>query len=294
MLRNDAGLLAEDIAQSQRLVGVYFGDVGWADYDGDGDLDVAIAGWDTENLGSIRLYTNDPGLDEEERLLAPDLTQVDDSGVSHFRGVRYADLSWVDFDRDGDLDLAVTGLEGNGTSLTHLYRNLGGLLVLDEANSEALVNVHNGDLAWADYDNDGDLDLALSGENVISDNVTRITEFYRNDPAGDLELDVSVGSTPRVRGGSLAWADYDNDGNFDLALSGRGDSWAVKLLLYRKPAGGEHSDSTRGLLSIRSRPSTGSSPGSITTTTATRTSPCRDAPCSPATGPRCSTTMAGR
>ena len=238
VLRNDAGLLTEDVAQSQRLVGVYFGDAGWADYDGDGDLDVAIAGWDTEDLGSIRIYTNDTGLEGGGPLLTPDLAQVDDSGSSNFRGVRYADLSWIDFDRDGDLDLAVTGLEGNGTSLTHLYRNRGGLLLLDEANSEALVNVHNGDLAWADYDNDGDLDLALSGENVIPDNVTRITEFYRNDPVGDLELDVSVASAPRVKGGSLAWADYDNDGNLDLALSGRGDFWAVQLLLYRnRPAG---------------------------------------------------------
>ena len=238
VLRNDAGLLAEDVAQSQRLVGVYFGDAGWADYDGDGDLDAAVAGWDANDLGSLRLYTNDAGPDDGERLLTPDMTQVDDAGNPNFRGVRYADLSWTDFDRDGDLDLTVTGLEGNGTSLTHLYRNRDGLLTLDEANSEALVNVHNGDLAWADYDNDGDLDLALSGENVISDNVTRITEFYRNDPVGDLELDVSVAAAPRVKGGSLAWADYDNDGNLDLALSGRGDSWAMKLLLYRnRPAG---------------------------------------------------------
>ena len=238
VLRNDDGLLTEDVAQSQRLVGVYFGDAGWADYDGDGDLDAAIAGWDTDDLGSIRLYRNESGQDERERLLNQDMTQVDDAGNSNFRGVRYADLSWTDFDRDGDLDLAVTGLESNGTSLTHLYRNRDGLLVLDEANSETLINVHNGDLAWADYDNDGDLDLALSGENVISDNVTRITEFYRNDPAGDLELDASVAAAPRVKGGSLAWADYDNDGNLDLALSGRGDSWAVELLLYsNRPAG---------------------------------------------------------
>ena len=153
--------------------------------------------------------------------------------------------------------------------------------------------MHNGDLAWADYDNDGDLDLALSGENVISDNVTRITEFYRNDPVGDLELDVSVAATPRVKGGSLAWADYDNDGNLDLALSGRGDSWAVKLLLYRnRPAGTLGPDN--GFSSILSRPSTGSSPGSTTTTTATRTSPCRAAPCCPTTAPRCSTTTAER
>ena len=58
ILRNDNGLLVEDVVQSQRLRGVYFGDVAWADYDSDGDLDLAVAGWDEFGDESARLYSN--------------------------------------------------------------------------------------------------------------------------------------------------------------------------------------------------------------------------------------------
>ena len=236
VLRNDDGLLVEDVAQTQRLVGVYFGDVGWADYNGDGDL--AIAGWD-DDAESVRLYANDPGTEEGERLLTLDVTQVDELGTSTFTGVRYADLSWADFDNDGDGDLVVTGMEKNGTSLTQFYRNKGGSLSVDETNSEAMINVHNGDLAWADYDNDGDLDLALSGENVVPDDALgRITEFYRNSPIGSLDVDPTVSAASVVKGGALAWADYDTDGNLDLAVTGRDVFWEIPLQLYRnRPAG---------------------------------------------------------
>ena len=233
IFRNDGGLLVEDVGQTQRLLGVYYGDVGWADYDSDGDLDLAVAGWDTANVESVALYRNEPGGTPGEILLTFDIEQTE------FTGVRYATLSWVDYDNDGDLDLVVSGMEPNGTSLTSAYRNEEGRFQFDELNSEALLNVHNGDLAWADYDSDGDLDLALSGENVIPDGETpRVTEFYVNEPVGSLNLDAGIQVDTRVKGGSLAWADYDTDGNPDLAVSGRDALWISTLQLYRnRPAG---------------------------------------------------------
>ncbi|HIC69792.1 MAG TPA: VCBS repeat-containing protein, partial [Candidatus Latescibacteria bacterium] len=149
-------------------------------------------------------------------------------------------------DNDGDLDLVITGMERNGTSLTRLYRNTDGILLLDEGNSEALINAHNGDLAWGDVDNDGDLDLALSGENIIPEGgLYNVTEFYLNDPPGTLSLaanlvliDNDSGDPLQIRRGSLAWADYDEDGNLDLAVSGRDPWFNAVLKLYRnRPAG---------------------------------------------------------
>ncbi|MBT5586473.1 MAG: hypothetical protein HOJ45_00655, partial [Gemmatimonadetes bacterium] len=193
VLRNDDGLLVEDVAQSDRLVGVYFGEAGWADADGDGDLDLAIAGWNEDGDESLQIYTNEEGASPTDRLLNLDLTQVDDLGDASLTGVRYADLAWGDPDHDGDLDLVVSGMTAGGTSLTRLYANDRGRLTQDEFNSEALLNVSNGDLAWADIDNDGDLDLSLSGENIIADGgLAAVTEFYTNDPPGTLTLEPGI------------------------------------------------------------------------------------------------------
>ena len=233
IFRYDQVGLVEDEAQQQRLTGAYFGEVAWADYDGDGDLDLSIAGWDQEGEESLRLYHNEAGTTPEERRLSLDL------GQSALKGVRYASQAWGDYDGDGDLDLAVVGMVRNGTSLTQLYRNQDGVLAVDEANSEAVVNVHNGALAWADYDGDGDLDLSIAGENVTTTGgLGPVSEFYKNDPAGTLNLDPSLVVESGLKGGGLAWADYDGDGNLDLAISGRSGIWYAALGLYHnRPTG---------------------------------------------------------
>jgi hypothetical protein len=237
--RNDGSLLFQDLSQVQ-LVGVYHGDVAWGDYDNDGDRDLAIAGWDVQNDESLRLYVNDDGASgPTERILNIDRTQIDDGGSSTLRGVRYATVEWGDADNDGDLDLLVLGMEGNGTSLTRLYMNTGGLFEQDQVNSENLVNVHNGDADWGDYDNDGDLDLVIAGNNVTtSGGLGSVTEFYKNEPVGSLTLDATVSVSTPIKGGSVAWGDYDGDGNSDLALSGRDNFWNAIFQIYRnRPTG---------------------------------------------------------
>ena len=233
IFRYDQVGMVEDEAQRERLSGVYFGEVAWADYDGDGDLDLSIAGWDQGGEESLRLYRNEAGATPEERLLSLDL------GQSALKGVRYASQAWGDYDGDGDLDLVVAGMAHNGTSLTQFYRNQDGVLAADEANSEAVVNVHNGALAWADYDGDGDLDLSIAGENVTTTGgLGPVSEFYKNDPAGTLNLDPSLVVENKLKGGGLAWADYDGDGNLDLAISGRDGIWNAALGLYHnRPTG---------------------------------------------------------
>ena len=237
---NEEALLFEDQGAGQQLVGVYHGAVAWGDYDGDGDLDLAIAGWDVQDSESLRLYRNDLS----SGVLALDRLQLDANGDDSLQGVRYAALAWGDFDNDGDLDLVVSGMEANGTSQTLLYLNTEGVLRRDETNSETLVNLHNGDLAWGDYDGDGDIDLAVSGENVTTTGgLNAVSEFYKNDPPGTLELDATIDAT-NTKGGALAWGDYDGDGNLDLVASGRPfglfdfSDWTANITLYRnRPAG---------------------------------------------------------
>ena len=84
--------------------------------------------------------------------------------------------------------------------------------------------------AWGDFDNDGDLDLAI----VFLDAPVRL---YQND-AGVFR-DVAAGSGLPIDGGnprSIAWGDYDNDGDLDIYIGYSGlDGPANRL--YRNDTG---------------------------------------------------------
>jgi len=74
--------------------------------------------------------------------------------------------------------------------------------------------------AWGDYDNDGDLDLAIAGRDA---SLVLITKIYENDGMASFS-EVSGLALTGVWGCSLAWGDCDNDGDLDLAVAGQSDS----------------------------------------------------------------------
>jgi len=130
-------------------------------------------------------------------------------------GVQWGSTAWGDYDNDGDLDILLTGDSSSGR-VNYVYRNdgSGSFTELDVG----LTDVRDSSIAWGDYDNDGDLDILLTGDSS-SGNVSRV---YRNDGGGSF-TDVSAG-LKNVQRGSVAWGDYDNDGDLDILLTGGGNS----------------------------------------------------------------------
>ena len=194
LYRNDAGVFTET---STVLPGVAFGcSVAWGDYDNDGDLDILLTG---ESSGGpiTRIYRNDGG-------------NFVDIGAA-LTGVNNSSVAWGDYDNDGDLDILLTGENGSGRT-TKVYRNDGGGIFTDIG--AGLTGVALGSVAWGDYDNDGDLDILLTGS-PVTDN--RIAKVYRND--GGNFVDIGAALTP-VEASSVAWGDYDNDGDLDILMTG--------------------------------------------------------------------------
>ncbi|HWI56782.1 MAG TPA: VCBS repeat-containing protein, partial [Bacillota bacterium] len=98
----------------------YSGAAAWGDYDGDGRLDVVIYGMDEFEHARTRLFHNE-GSGRFSLVRAPFLEINGDAAAYGGPG---QNVAWGDYDRDGDLDLLVSGGTWYQTS-TRLYRNDG-------------------------------------------------------------------------------------------------------------------------------------------------------------------------
>ncbi|MBE0639833.1 MAG: T9SS type A sorting domain-containing protein [Bacteroidales bacterium] len=128
----------------------------WGDANNDGYLDLFVS------TGLLGMYNNWFYLNNGDGTFA----KVTDSPL--VSDVLWSSGSaWGDFDKDGHLDLAVGGYDGNNL----LFRNdrNGGFIKVE---NNAFVNDGNYTmgLAWADIDNDGDLDIFTAKNNYFGGN----------------------------------------------------------------------------------------------------------------------------
>ncbi len=207
------------------LPGANSGSCDWGDYDGDGDLDVLWTG----NAAASDTLTANP----ITRIARNDGAGVFTAINPGLPGVTDGAARWGDMDNDGDLDVAIAGMGAGGTPVAAIWRNngFGGF-----TNTFAsLVAVSGADVAWGDFDNDGDQDLVVSGLTAPNVTNTGSTIVYRND--GGFFTNAGAGLI-NVQHSSVAWGDYDNDGDLDLLLAGwLGSSASPVTLLYRNSGG---------------------------------------------------------
>jgi hypothetical protein len=189
----------------------------WSDFNNDGTLDFFISGWLNDEC-ICKLFYNIGN-------------SFVDSGFI-YQALDSASSDIGDYDNDGDLDIIYTGREPNGTIqtyTTHILRNDNNTFTSIQT---AIVGVGNiATVNWGDYDNDGDLDILLSGY----DGINAYSRIYRND--NSQFINIGAGIVP-VFYSSSAWGDYDNDGDLDFVLSGRIPSNSYTLSrIYRNDNG---------------------------------------------------------
>ena len=104
-------------------------------------------------------------------------------------------------------------------------------------------DVQEGTPAWGDYDNDGLLDLLLTGQLTTGVLVTRL---YHNEGGGQFSNATPAGFPVAARGAAV-WGDYDNDGQLDLILAGLSTGTSVTRVYHNDGGGAFHVVTPTGL-----------------------------------------------
>ena len=188
-----------------------------ADLDDDNRIDLYVANDGTANF----LFRNRGGFRFEEIGLTAGVAGSAEGGFQAGMGVASADL-----DGDGRLDLLVTNLYLEGTTL---YHNLGQGMFADRSAASGILPATRYLLGFGiavfDAANDGRLDVAITNGNVNDFRpfypFAMPSRLYEGRSGGRL-VDVSDQSgppwaVPRL-GRGLAAGDLDNDGRIDLLV----------------------------------------------------------------------------
>ncbi len=178
--------------------GLIDGSVEFGDFDKDEDIDVLIAGSDNNKMISTRIYENVEGRLTESDISLP--------------GLQFGTARWGDANRDGNLDILLTGLTSAGpVTRIYIYQN-GAYKLLPQM----FPGLKHSDGAWFDYNLDNKIDFVISGLNSSGLPYTRVFRAYK-----DLQFDEQRENGMRqLMNSKIDVSDFDADGDPDFIITG--------------------------------------------------------------------------
>jgi len=193
------------------------------DVDRDGDLDVYVSNY---RLQPNVLWLND-GSGKFQDVSAAQNALATSAG---FGGGHSIGAAWGDFDNDGWMDLFAGNFahrDNRGDQpKSRFLRNLRGqgkAAFEDKGTCGVFYQESYASPAAGDYDNDGDLDLFFTTVyGTASFGRKNNAVLFRNDSGykfGNATAETGLAGLPPTY--QAAWADFDNDGDLDLATAGR-------------------------------------------------------------------------
>jgi tetratricopeptide (TPR) repeat protein len=207
LLRNNGDGTFSPVAEKAGLEGpdTRSVDACFGDFDDDGDMDLFVVNQDAGN----QLYFN-----QREGKFR---NMTGESGLSGSEGSNA--VACGDYNNDGYLDLFIAG---NQAGSYDLFKNMGnGSFKRDDSFSEnmaRLEHTHAKGLAFFDFDNDGFLDLLISGKSTGPGK--KGIHLLHNKGKGIFEDASHLLPEDLMGGGQIGIADYNEDGDLDIFLAG--------------------------------------------------------------------------
>jgi len=202
----------------------------WIDYDNDGNLDLIVCGTTSSDVSSAaavgsgaltKLYRNTgaTGGYTFEEVTTAQFTQTVNEGNDY----PFDYVTVGDYDNDGLPDILITGVDNTKTGTlgyrrVDLYKNNGDGTFTVQGNVldgiGGFTNADGGTVRFADMNNDSYLDIIATGYSTSG-----TFYLYMNNADGTF-TDYTPGNIPGAYQGGAIAADFDNDGNLDLAVNG--------------------------------------------------------------------------
>ena len=227
LYRNNGDGTFTDVSEQTGIAAVQGKGMGvtFADYDGDGFMDIFVANDNSPNL----LFHNLGGKRFEEVAFQAGVAWNEDGNAIAGMGADFRDLN-----NDGLPDIWHTAIENETFPL---FLNLGGGQFRNVSQSSRIANMTRAMSGWSngavDLDNDGWKDLVVARGNVM-DNIEQISRHFRYAEPNSVFRNLGDGQFEDVsetagadfihpapyRG--LAYGDLDNDGRMDLVVTALG------------------------------------------------------------------------